>query len=183
MRATDIGIAVPALLLATTLGVILGPGFLSLMITLAAVFWAPLARVTYGQAVVVIERPFIESARIAGAKTRRIMFREALPHVLPITAAYAALAVGWGALFESMLGLFGVGVQEPTASIGTMLGSGLAYYQSNPGLIAFPTLYLGLLVTATTLVGEGLRQRYVTGTSSLSKETKELMLASHRTAG
>jgi len=165
MRATDIGLAVPGLLLAATLGVILGPGVTSLTVALAAVFWAPLARVTYGQALVIVEKPFIESARVAGARTLRIMFREALPHVLPVTAAYAALAVGWAALFESTLGFIGVGVQEPTPSIGTMLGSGLAYYQTNPGLIAFPTLYLGLLVTATTLIGEGLRHRYVSDAS------------------
>ena len=39
-----------------------------------------------------------------------------------------------------------------------MLGSGLAYYRLHPGLIIFPALYLGLFVTATTLIGEGLRK-------------------------
>jgi oligopeptide/dipeptide ABC transporter ATP-binding protein len=184
MRVTDIGIAIPALLLAATLGAVLGPGIVSLTVALAAVFWAPIARVTYGQAIVVRERPFLESARALGESTPRIMFREALPHVLPVTIAYAALAVGWAALFESALGFLGVGIQEPTASIGAMIGSGLPDYQAHFGLVAFPTLYLGLLVAATTLIGEGLRQRYDRETAGgIPEGSVESAFELHRAAG
>jgi peptide/nickel transport system permease protein len=158
MRATDIGLAIPALLLAAALAAVLGPGVGSLVVALVAVFWAPLARVTYGQAIVVAERPFVEAARSLGAGRVRILAREIAPHVLPIVLAYAALCVGWAALFESSLGFLGLGIQEPTASIGSMIGAGLGYYRLHPGLIVFPALYLGLFVTATTLIGEGLRK-------------------------
>jgi peptide/nickel transport system permease protein len=158
MRVTDIGLAIPGLLLAAALTSVLGSGVTSLIVALVAVFWAPLARVTYGQAVVVEEQPFVEAARSLGAGRVRILVREITPHVLPIVLAYAALSVGWAALFESSLGFLGLGVQEPTSSIGAMLGSGLAYYRLHPGLIVFPALYLGLFVTATTLIGEGLRK-------------------------
>jgi peptide/nickel transport system permease protein len=158
MRVTDIGLAIPGLLLAAAIASVLGSGVTSLVVALVAVFWAPLARVTYGQAVVVKERPFVEAARSLGAGRVRILVLEITPHVLPILLAYAALSVGWAALFESSLGFLGLGVQEPTSSIGAMLGSGLAYYRLHPGLIIFPALYLGLFVTATTLIGEGLRK-------------------------
>jgi len=71
--------------------------------------------------------------------------------------AYAALSVGWAVLFESALGFLGAGVQEPQASIGSMLGSHLIYYRSHPGLILFPAAFLFLLVLAGNLVGESLR--------------------------
>lgn len=158
MRMTDIGLAIPGLLLAAALVSVLGSGVGSLTVALIAVFWAPLARVTYGQAVVIKERPFVDAARSLGAGRVRIMVGEVAPHVLPIVLAYAALSVGWAALFESNLGFLGLGVQEPMPSIGAMLGSGLAYYRLHPGLIVFPALYLGLFVTATTLIGEGLRK-------------------------
>lgn len=158
MRVTDIGLAIPGLLLAAALVSVLGPGVSSLTVALIAVFWAPLARITYGQAVVIKERPFVEAARSLGAGRVRIMVGEVTPHVLPIVLAYAALSIGWAALFESSLGFLGLGVQEPTPSIGAMLGSGLAYYRLHPGLIIFPALYLGLFVTGTTLIGEGLRK-------------------------
>jgi len=144
--------------LAAAIAAVLGSGELSLTIALFAVFWAPLARVTYGQAVVIRERPFVEAARSLGASNGRIMLVEVLPHVWPVVVAYAALSVGWAGLFESALGFLGVGIQEPTASIGSMLGSGLPFYRSHPGLVAFPALYLGLLVTGCTLIGEGLRR-------------------------
>ncbi|MEO8477240.1 MAG: ABC transporter permease [Actinomycetota bacterium] len=158
MRVTDIGLAIPGLLLAAALTSVLGSGVTSLIVALVAVFWAPLARVTYGQAVVIKERPFVDAARSLGAGRTRILLEEIAPHVLPILLAYSALCVGWAALFESSLGFLGLGVQEPTSSIGAMLGSGLAWYRLHPGLIIFPALYLGLFVTATTLIGEGLRK-------------------------
>lgn len=158
MRVTDMGLAIPGVLLAASIAAVLGRGVIALVLGLAGVFWAPLARVTYGQAVVVRERGFIDAARAQGAGRLFILRRHVLPHVMPVVVAYAALSVGWGVLFESALGFLGAGVQEPTPSIGGLLGCCLIYYRSHPGLILFPTVYLAVLVIAANLVGEGLRR-------------------------
>lgn len=158
MRVTDLGLAIPGLLLAAAIAAVLGRGLLALVVGLAGVFWAPMARVTYGQAVVLRERAFIEAARVQGAGTVSVLWHHVLPHVLPVVAAYAALSVGWAVLFESALGFLGAGVQEPGSSIGSLLGCCLIYYRTHPGLIVFPTLYLAVLVTAANLLGEGLRR-------------------------
>jgi peptide/nickel transport system permease protein len=159
MRFTDLGLAIPGLLLAASIATILGRGTLSLVVGLAAVFWAPIARVTYGQAVVLQERDYVEAAHVMGGGLATILARHILPHLLPVVAAYAALTVGWAVLFESALGFLGAGVQEPEASIGSMLGNYLIYYRSHPGLILFPAIFLGVLVLAANLVGESLRTR------------------------
>lgn len=159
MRFTDLGLAIPGLLLAAAISTVLGRGTLSLVIGLAAVFWAPIARVTYGQAVVLREREYVEAARVQGGGTITVLGRHILPHLLPVVGAYAALTVGWAVLFEASLGFLGVGVQEPDASIGSMLGDYLNYYRRHPGLILFPALFLGLLVIAANLAGEALRTR------------------------
>jgi peptide/nickel transport system permease protein len=159
MRFTDLGLAIPGLLLAAAIATILGRGVLSLIVGLAAVFWAPIARVTYGQAVVLRERDYVEAARVQGATALTVLRRHVLPHLLPVVGAYAALSVGWAVLFESALGFLGAGVQEPDASIGSLLGSNLVYYRSHPGLILFPALFLGLLVMAANVVGESMRTR------------------------
>ncbi len=85
--------------------------------------------------------------------------RHILPHLLPVVGAYAALSVGWAVLFESALGFLGAGVQEPEASIGSMLGQHLIYYRSHPALIVIPAVFLGVMVMAANLVGESLRTR------------------------
>jgi len=159
MRFTDLGLAIPGLLLAAAIATILGRGTLLLIVGLAAVFWAPIARVTYGQAVVLRERPYVEAARVQGAGTMAILGRHVLPHLMPIVGAYAALSVGWAVLFESALGFLGAGVQEPQASIGSMLGDHLIYYRSHPALIVIPATFLAVLVIAANLVGESLRTR------------------------
>lgn len=159
MRFTDLGLAIPGLLLAAAIATILGRGTLSLIIGLAAVFWAPIARVTYGQAVVLREREYVEAALVQGGGAITVLGRHILPHLLPVVGAYAALSVGWAVLFEASLGFLGVGVQEPDASIGSMLGDYLNYYRRHPGLILFPALFLGLLVMAANVAGEALRTR------------------------
>ena len=159
MRFTDLGLAIPGLLLAAAIVSILGRGLPSLIIGLAAVFWAPIARVTYGQAVVLREREYVEAARVQGAGSLAVLMRHVFPHLLPVVGAYAALSVGWAVLFESALGFLGAGVQEPESSLGSLLGCCLVYYRAHPGLIIFPALYLGLLVAAANLVGESLRPR------------------------
>jgi peptide/nickel transport system permease protein len=159
MRFTDLGLAIPGLLLAAAVASVLGRGTVSLIVGLAAVFWAPIARVTYGQAVVLREREYVAAARILGAGAVTILARHLLPHLLPVVGAYAALSVGWAVLFESALGFLGAGVQEPEASIGSMLGAHLVYYRSHPGLILFPALFLAFMVVAANLVGESLRTR------------------------
>jgi peptide/nickel transport system permease protein len=157
MRFTDLGLAIPGLLLAAAVATILGRGTFSLVVGLAAVFWAPIARVTYGQAVVLRERQYVEAARVQGAGAGYALGRHILPHLLPIVGAYAALSVGWAVLFESALGFLGAGVQEPDASIGSMLGDHLIYYRSHPGLILIPAVFLAIFVIAANLVGETLR--------------------------
>lgn len=157
MRFTDLGLAIPGLLLAAAISATLGRSTLSLVIGLAAVFWAPIARVTYGQAVVLREREYVEAACVGGAGSITVMRHHILPHLLPVVGAYAALSVGWAVLFESALGFLGAGVQEPEASIGSMLGAHLVYYRSDPGLILIPAVFLAVLVIAANLVGESLR--------------------------
>jgi peptide/nickel transport system permease protein len=159
MRFTDLGLAIPGLLLAAAIATILGRGPLSLVLGLAAVFWAPIARVTYGQAVVLREREYVEAARVQGADSLTVLRRHVLPHLLPVVGAYAALSVGWAVLFESALGFLGAGIQEPQASIGSMLGGYLVYYRTHPGLILFPAIFLVVMVVAANLVGESLRTR------------------------
>ena len=146
MRFTDLGLAIPGLLLAAAIATVLGRGVLSLVLGLAAVFWAPIARVTYGQAVVLREREYVEAARVQGASSTAILVRHVLPHLMPVVGAYAALSVGWAVLFESALGFLGAGIVEPDASIGNLLGCCLVYYRSHPGLILFPAIFLFVLV-------------------------------------
>jgi peptide/nickel transport system permease protein len=94
-----------------------------------------------------------------GGGALTVLLRHILPHLLPVVGAYAALSVGWAALFESALGFLGAGVQEPQASIGSMLGDHLIYYRSHPALIIIPATFLAVLVIAANLVGESLRTR------------------------
>ncbi len=92
-----------------------------------------------------------------GARRARTLRKCLLPHRAPVAGAYAALSVGRAVFFEASLGFLGAGIPEPTPSIGGLLGSAGMYYRTDPGLILYPALFLGLLVLAVNLVGESLR--------------------------
>src|SRR4029079_8787404 len=80
MRAMDIILAFPSLLLALVLVAILGPGLLNAMIAIAIVLQPHFARLT--RAAVMAEKPreYVVSARLAGAGPIRIMLLTILPN-------------------------------------------------------------------------------------------------------
>ena len=75
-----------------------------------------------------------------------------MEYVFELTAPAAVLHI---VVYEHL----GAGVQEPDASIGSMLGQHLIYYRSHPALIVIPAVFLAVLVMAANLVGESLRTR------------------------
>ena len=138
-----------------------GAGVLSLIVGLAAVFWAPIARVTYGQAVVLREREYVEAARVQGAGS---VAHPAAPRAArtccPVVGAYAALSVGWAVLFESALGFLGAGIAG-AAHVDRLAAGRAASSTTAPtrGSSSSRRSSWRLMVVAANLVGESLRTR------------------------
>ena len=153
MRVTDIGLAIPGCC-SPRRSLPCSAGLVSLIVGLAGVFWAPLAGHLW-PAVVTRNLPFIDAAKVLRGTPRFTLVRH-VPHVLPVVAAYAPCR--WGGLSSSRArSASWAGVQEPTPSIGNLLGCCLVYYRDHPGLILFPAIYLGLMVAGANLLGEALR--------------------------
>ena len=157
MRFTDLGLAIPGLLLAAAIATILGRGVLSLVLGLAAVFWAPIARVTYGQAVVLREREYVEAARVQGAGSVGDPLAPRLPAPAPGRRRV-----------RRALGRLGRPLRERARVPGSRhRGAGRVDRQPArvlprllpvaSGLILFPAIFLFVLVASANLVGESLR--------------------------
>ena len=110
-----------------------------------------------GQKSLTLQQDELEAAQVQGAGSLWVLRHHVLPHLAPVVGAYAVLSVGWAVLFEASLGFLGAGIPEPTPSIGGLLGNAGIYYRTDPGLILYPALFLGVLVLAVNLVGEALR--------------------------
>jgi peptide/nickel transport system permease protein len=157
MRLTDAFLAVPALVLAIVVGILVGTGFTSVLIALTVVWWPTYARFFRGQALSLKRRGFIGAARLCGTGSFKIMFRHIVPNSLDPIIAYAALDFGNVILAYSALAFLGIGVQPPIPEWGEMTSAGLSYMPGAWWWSIFPSITILAIVISFTLVGDRLQ--------------------------
>jgi peptide/nickel transport system permease protein len=157
MRLTDTVMAFPTLLLAMTLVAILKPSVWIIILVIGVVYWTWIARVVYGQVVVLRERDFITATQALGAGRSYILVRHVLPQLVPTIIVWGTLGIATNVMLEASLSYLGIGVQPPTPSWGGMIQQAQSFYRAAPWLVLFPGLAIMLTVFAFNLLGDGLR--------------------------
>ena len=152
MRATDVMLSIPRLLLLMVVAATLQPGVPALVLLVGAVGWMETARVTRAEVRSLAAREFVAAARAAGAGHLRVLGVHLLRNAAAPIQTAATLAVGRGILVESALSFFGVGVQPPVASWGSMLYQAQTAMTTEPWLALFPGGFIVLSVLAVTLL-------------------------------
>lgn len=157
MRAVDVLLSFPGILLAIAIVAILGPGLLNVVIAVG-VFGIPIfARLTRAAALSALAQEYISAAHAMGAGNVRIMVRHILPAVLPAILVYFTLRIGVTVLTASALSYLGLGVQPPTPEWGAMLANGRLFLNISPHLVLAPGLTISLAVLGFNLLGDGVR--------------------------
>jgi oligopeptide transport system permease protein len=157
MRLIEILSGLPLIFFVIVLTVIFGRSEQLLFFAIGAVGWLAMARIVRGQTLSVRRREFIEAAIASGAGTGRVIFRHVVPNVLGPVIVYATLTVPQIILFESFLSFLGLGVQEPGASLGTLISEGAAEMEVAPWILLVPGSFLALLLLCLNIFGDGLR--------------------------
>jgi oligopeptide transport system permease protein len=157
MRLVEILSGLPLIFFVILLTVILGRSLLLLFAAIGAVGWLTMARIVRGQTLSIRQKEYIEAARAGGASALRIIARQVLPNLLGPVIVYATLTIPQVVLFESFLSFLGLGVQEPQASLGTLISEGAAEMESAAWMLLLPGLYLCVLLLCLNIVGDGLR--------------------------
>ena len=159
MRIVDIKFAVPLILIALALAVILGPSFGLLLGLLSFLIWGHFARQVRAEVLVIVTMDYVAAARSCGASPVRIMYRHIFPGVISIVLVVGTLQVGAVVLAEASLSFLGAGVPSPTPAWGSMVAEGRLYIDTAWWVSLIPGVVIGLLVTAVTLLGDWLRDR------------------------
>lgn len=154
MRATDAVLSVPRLLLLMVAAATLQPSVPALVVIVGAVGWMETARVTRAAVRSLLAHEFVVAARAAGAGHVRILSRHLLANAAGAIRVAAVLAVGRGILMESALSFFGVGVQPPAASWGSMLYQAQSAMTTEPWLALFPGACIVVTVGTLTAVSD-----------------------------
>jgi peptide/nickel transport system permease protein len=158
MRFTDVILSVPLYLLLFVLSATFSDGSPKSVIILIAIFgWTYAARLVRGEFLALKEREYVLASRTIGARDFRLMFRHILPNAAGPIIVNATLLVGTNIILESVLSYFGFGIQPPTASWGSMIGTGNDFFDADPWLVFVPGLLIFITVLSFNLVGDGLR--------------------------
>jgi peptide/nickel transport system permease protein len=159
MRALDMLLALPALLLAIALIAIAGPGIWIVILAIALIYLPIFARIVRSTVVRVSGEPYVEASRARGASHLAVLRGHVLPNSFGPAIVQASVLAGFAFQLEAALSFLGLGVQPPTPSLGTMLYDGYQVLQQAWWADVFPGLAIGLAVAGFLLLGDGLRGR------------------------
>jgi peptide/nickel transport system permease protein len=155
MRMTELFQTIPAFVLAILLVATFNPSLLTIILTIGAVSWPPLARLTRAEFLRLRHREFVEAALCQGEGTLRIVLGHILPNAISPILVVTSLTVATAILLESALSFMGLG--DPNLmSWGFMIGAGRTVIRNAWWMSVFPGLAILITVLAINLFGEGL---------------------------
>ena len=157
MRAMDILLALPALLLAIVIVAILGPGLFNAMLAISVVYLPHLVRLTRAAAINERAKDYVTASKVSGAGLLRLMFITVLPNCMAPLIVQATLSFSSAILDAAALGFLGMGAQPPTPEWCTMLADAREFVQRAWWVVTFPGLAILVTVLALNLLGDGLR--------------------------
>ncbi len=158
MRAMDVVLAFPALLLAIAIVAMRGPGLQNTMFALGITYIPVYARLSRASAISVKQLDYITAATAVGVSGYRMVLRHVLPNSLSPLIVQFTLMIATAIIETAALGFLGLGAQPPSPEWGAMLSNGYKFLTVGAWwALLFPGLAIILVVTGFNLVGDGLR--------------------------
>ncbi len=156
MRAMDVILAFPSIVLALVVVSTLGPKQW-LIVTVVGITTAPrVARVTRGASLEIVERDFVQAAEVLGESRFKILLGEILPNITSPLMVEASLRLTYSIGLIAGLSFLGFGLQPPAADWGLMINENRQALTIQPWGAAAPVIAIALLTIGTSLVGDGL---------------------------
>lgn len=157
MRAIDVLLALPGILLAMAIIAISGPGLLQLALAVSVASVPAFARLARGGTLAAKELDYVQASRALGAPNPRILIRHILVNISAPLIVQATLSIGTANLSVASLGFLGLGAQPPTPEWGLMISTGREHLFTSPHLSIVPGVAVMLMVLGFNLLGDGLR--------------------------
>jgi ABC-type dipeptide/oligopeptide/nickel transport system permease subunit len=156
MRAIDLFLSFPNIIIALAIVVMLKPGFGSLVLALTITGWTPYARLARAVGLEIATQTYIEAAEATGESEFLIMRKHILPNTMGPILAQVFLRFGHTLLTIAGLSYLGIGIQPPTPDWGMMLAEAQKYMIQVPSLILAPGLIIFITTLSVTMAGQGL---------------------------
>ncbi len=160
MALADIFIAVPPLVLALSICSLTTPSAFHAMMAVSLMWWPWYTRLTYNITSSVKEEYFVYAAKVTGASSWHIMFKEIFPNALGAVLTKITLDVGWVILIGASLSFVGLGAQPPTPDLGTMVSDGAKFLPDYWWISMFPALAISYIILGFNLLGDGIKDAF-----------------------
>jgi ABC-type dipeptide/oligopeptide/nickel transport system permease subunit len=162
MRAVDVFLSFPPLLLLLLLIAGAGSGTGVLIVGIVLVLFPGAARIARTATLEVCTTGYIEAAVSRGERSVAILRREVLPNILPTILADLGVRFSAAVVIAASVNFLGLGAQPPTADWGLMVAENREIILSNPWAVFVPAALLGLLTISVNLLADA----YVRGRRS-----------------
>jgi peptide/nickel transport system permease protein len=158
MRAVDLQLSIPSILIALILLAVLGRGADKIILALVAVQWVYFARTVRGSTLVEKAREYVLAGRLFGYGTGRILFVHILPNVLAPVTVVATIEFAHAISLEATLSFLGVGLPITEPSLGLLIANGFSYLLNGEYWISiYPGIALLVTVFSLNLMADQLR--------------------------
>ncbi len=156
MRATDLMLAFPTVILALVITAALGAGIRNAVIAIMIAWWPTYARLVRGLVLSVREREYVQAAYSLGASDSRVLSRSILPNLISSVVVISTLDVGQAILTFASLSFLGLGPPPEVPEWGSMIAAGRNHFEQW-WIATFPGLAILSLTLAFNVVGDSLR--------------------------
>jgi peptide/nickel transport system permease protein len=160
MRIVDAMMAFPSMLIALFLASIMGPGLITVMIAITAVYTPRLARLVHGVTLTVSTNTYVASAKAAGVGEFRILTRYIILNSLSPIIVQCSFLLANVILILAVLDFLGVGFPPDVPSWGNMIATSRVYVTRAPWLLIFPGIAISMTVIAINIIGDTLRDAF-----------------------
>jgi peptide/nickel transport system permease protein len=157
MRAMDILMSIPSLLLALLIVSMLAANITNAVLAIGVVYAPRIARIVRGSTLSVKNEEFVAAAEARGESDFYIMFGEILPNIVSPIIVEASIRIGFAIIIGTSLSFLGLGTQPPQADWGFMIAQARSYIFNTVWFLLWPSLLLGATVLGFNLLGDGLR--------------------------
>ncbi|MCT1866832.1 ABC transporter permease [Dermabacter sp. p3-SID358] len=128
-----------------------------IVVAIAGFGWMIMAQIVKNQTKSLKDREYVKAARYMGVGTGTILARHIIPNVASLLIIDACLGVSGAILSETSLSFFGLGIQPPDVSLGTLIANGQNAVLTRWWLFVIPASFLVALLTSVNLLGDALR--------------------------
>lgn len=156
-RIVEVLVGIPNLVVVVLMILVLKPGIIPIILALSITSWTSMARVVRAQVLKYKNQEFVLASKTLGASDFSIIFKHMIPNMMGIIIINTMFSIPNAIFFEAFLSFIGLGLQEPNASLGTLINDGFKSMLAFPYQMVIPAIMISIIMIAFNLIADGLR--------------------------